>query len=143
MKRHYFLLPVFLFLTDVAADTNHITSIQVGRYSSISTEPTLAQKDLLSSIVEVTFPTGITTVNDALNSLLLNSGYAMAKLSASDPKLPILLKQSLPLVHRTLGPITLRRALEALAGTPWELVVDPVNRLVSFELTRAFVTNSQ
>ena len=141
MKRFLFLLPVFLYLTDVAAD--NIASVQVGRYSSISTAPTLAQMDLLSSVVEVTFPTSITTVNAALSSLLLNSGYAMADLSSSDPNLPTLLKQPLPLAHRTLGPITLRTALQVLAGTPWDLVVDPVNRLVSFELTQAFITNSQ
>jgi len=38
------------------------------------------------------------------------------------------------MVHRVLGPVTLRNALNTLAGPVWNLVIDPVNRIVSFEL---------
>jgi len=107
---------------------------QVGRYSFANTEPTRAQRDLLAVIIELRFPTSLRTVGDALNTLLLNSGYRLADLDSSDPLLPVLLNSTLPAVQRKLGPISLRSALTVLAGPTWRLVVDPVHRLVSFDL---------
>ena len=39
----------------------------------------------------------------------------------------------LPEVHRQLGPMSLQQALETLAGPAFQLVEDPVHRLVAFE----------
>ncbi len=39
----------------------------------------------------------------------------------------------LPAVHRSLGPMTLRDALKTLAGPAFNLVQDPVHRLITFE----------
>jgi type IV pili sensor histidine kinase/response regulator len=39
----------------------------------------------------------------------------------------------LPAVHRSLGPLILRHALEVLGGPAYELAADPAGRLVSFE----------
>jgi len=142
MKRFYCFLIALFFLPVANAETQ-IVDIQVGRYSSVSTEPTLAQRDLLASMVEVTFPASVITVESALQNLLLNSGYGLASRESSDPRLPILLNQPLPLAHRSLGPMPLKTALQVLAGSPWELVIDPVHRLVSFDLTEAFNSSTQ
>lgn len=107
---------------------------KVGRYSSISTKPTNAQKDLLAVIIEIKFPLAVDTVGSALELMLINSGFRLAELSAADPNLSILLNSPLPNIHRTLGPISLRSALNTLSGKSWDLIIDPVHRLISFEL---------
>ena len=103
----------------------------------------LAQSDPLQAVVEISFSPSVDTVGSAIDNLLLDSGFQMAQLSASDPKLPILLRQPLPLVHRSIGPTKLITALEFLAGSPWILVIDPVNRLVSYELATVYTTGEQ
>jgi type IV pili sensor histidine kinase/response regulator len=40
----------------------------------------------------------------------------------------------LPKAQRQLGPLSLRQALELLSGPAFRLVIDPVYRLVTFEL---------
>jgi hypothetical protein len=49
-----------------------------------------------------------------------------------------LLQLRLPDVHRTLGTVSIESGLKALAGDPWELVIDPVHRLVSFTLPSGY-----
>ncbi|MCK4707645.1 MAG: hypothetical protein KAU21_03430 [Gammaproteobacteria bacterium] len=105
---------------------------KVGRYSSISTNPTNAQMDLLAVIIEIKFPLAINTVGSALELMLINSGFRLADPGAADPNLSILLNSLLPNIHRTLGPMSLRSALKTLSGTSWDLIIDPINRLISF-----------
>jgi type IV pili sensor histidine kinase/response regulator len=100
------------------------------------------QLDPLAVVVKVSFNSHITTVGEALDHLLLRSGYRMAALKASDPNMQILISRDLPEVHRKLGPITLTNALKTLSGPAWELVVDPVNRLISFDLIPEYRTPS-
>lgn len=108
--------------------------VQVGRYSTLPAMPSDAQVDLLATIIIVTFPTRIQTVGEAVNYLLQRSGYRLAPLLARAPETEGLLALKLPAVHRNLGPVTLRQALETLAGKSFHLVRDPVHRVISFEL---------
>lgn len=108
--------------------------VRVSRYGYVAPVATSAQADLLSVIVTISFNENIKNVGQALDHVLLRSGYRLADLSVSDPYLPILLSRPLPDVHRQLGPIRLNHALRTLAGSSWDLVLDPVHRLVSFEL---------
>lgn len=110
----------------------HAVEMQVGRYSLLHTRPTVEQADLLSAIVTVRFPEPVRTVGEAVRHLLQDSGYRLADHRGAS--LTVLLGLSLPGVHRNLGPLTLRQALETLAGPVFRLVQDPVHRLVSFEL---------
>lgn len=117
---------------------------RVARYSSISTKPSKAQEDLLSVIIEIKFPHTVQTVGNAIDNTLINSGYKLADITSSDPKLLILINSPLPGVHRNLGPIPLRDALKVLSGSAWSLVVDPLHRLVSFDLNQNFkMSNDQ
>ena len=115
-----------------------IEDYKVGRYSSISTEPTNAQMDLLAVIIEIKFPLSINTVGSALELMLINSGFRLGDPGAADPNLSILLNSPLPNIHRTLGPMSLRSALKTLSGTSWDLIIDPINRLISFELIKDY-----
>ena len=113
--------------------TAYASDIQGGRDSLLSAEPTEAQTDLLGMTVTVHVPAQIQTVGKAVGHLLRRSGYRLADREALAPETMGLLALPLPTVHRQLGPMPLRRALEMLAGLTFQLVQDPVHRLIAFE----------
>jgi conjugative transfer region protein (TIGR03748 family) len=113
--------------------TAYASDLQVGRYSLLSAEPTEGQTDLLATTVTVHFPAQIQTVGEAVGHLLQRSGYRLADTEALAPETMGLLALPLPTVHRQLGPMPLRRALETLAGPTFQLVQDPLHRLIAFE----------
>ena len=106
---------------------------QVGRYSVIAAVPTKAQTDLLATTLTIRFPERIQTLGEAVRYLLQRSGYRLAKVQSIGPDTVTLFALPLPVVHRSLGPMTLRDALETLAGPTFNLVQDPVHRLITFE----------
>ena len=108
--------------------------IQVGRYSTMNTAPTKAQQDIFATVVNVQYDKTVTTVGQAMRHLLQDQGMKLALPKSDSALVRTLIALPLPQVHRQLGPISLRDALETLAGSVWRLVHDPVNRLVSFEL---------
>ena len=108
--------------------------VQVGRYSTLPAMPTVAQADLLATTITVSFPARIVTVGEAVQYLLQRSGYRLAAGHVMASETADLLTLPLPAVHRHLGPITLKQAMETLVGPAFRLIHDPVHRLVSFEL---------
>ncbi len=112
----------------------HASEVQVGRYSELRAMPTVAQTDLLSTTITIQFPERIQTLGEAVHYLLQRSGYRLADRRAANSITADLLGLPLPAVHRNLGPIMLKQALETLAGPVFRLVQDPVHRLISFEL---------
>ena len=125
-----------MVLTGISVTTSsnaYASDIQVGRYSLLSAEPTDAQTDLLATTVTVHFPAQVQSVGESVRYLLRHSGYQLAETAALAPETLDLLSLPLPSVHRQLGPMPLRRALETLAGSTFDLVQDPVHRLVAFE----------
>jgi conjugative transfer region protein (TIGR03748 family) len=117
----------------VASVNLQASDIQVGRYSLFATTPTKAQADPLQSMITVQFPDRVRTVGDAVQQLLQQSGYRLAGSEATEPASAYLMALPLPSVHRSMGPMPLKRALETLSGTAFRLVEDPVHRLVAFE----------
>jgi conjugative transfer region protein (TIGR03748 family) len=107
--------------------------LQVGRYSLYKATPTQAQSELLATIMTVRFPNRIQGVGEAVRYLLQRSGYRLADIKSTGPDTAAMFDLPIPAVHRSLGPMTLRDALEILAGPAFHLVQDPVHRLVSFE----------
>ena len=73
------------------------------------------------------------TVGQGLYELLTGTGYRLAEPWTADPAIERLYVQPYPEAQREVGPVELGVALERLAGPAWQLVVDPVNRRVSFE----------
>lgn len=130
------LLCTSALLTGVGASTANAQQAQ--GYAVVTPMATSEQRDLLGVVVSLKFPPGVATVGQAIALLLERSGYRLAYGNNTDPQLPVLLQLPLPQVHRSLGPIRLRDALQALAGNAWILVEDPVNRLVSFDLDTRF-----
>ena len=117
----------------VASVNLQAKDIQVGRYSLFATTPTEAQANLLEATITVQFPDRIRTVGEAIQQLLQQSGYRLAAPDATKPESTYLFALALPAVQRSMGPMTLKRALETLAGPAFRLVEDPVHRLVAFE----------
>lgn len=107
-------------------------------YALVNPVSTAEQNDILAVVVSLKFPSHVATVGDAITRLLERSGYRLAFGGNADPELPTLLALPLPQVHRNLSQIRLREALQALAGSAWVLVEDPVNRLVSFDLDERY-----
>lgn len=127
----------FLVLSLVVLGTHAIPAsdeVQVGRYSTMKTLPTDAQKNIFATVVHVQFDSTIKTVGDAMRNLLQDQGIRLAVPKSKDACVRTLIALPLPRTHRNLGPISLQRALETLAGPVWRLVQDPIHRLVSFEL---------
>ena len=113
------------------AEESHPAELRYGRYTLVSTEPTTEQRDLLAQIIDVSIPSSLNpSVQDALQYVLQRSGYALCPVTAS---VRVLFTRPLPAAHYRLGPISLRRALQVLAGPAWQLTTDEVGRSVCFE----------
>ena len=123
---------IFGFCTLVSQNLQ-ANDAQVGRYSVIAAVPTEAQADLLATTLTIRFPERIQTLGEAVRYLLQRSGYRLVKPKSIGPDASALFALPLPTVHRNLGPITLRDALETLARPAFNLVQDPVHRLITFE----------
>lgn len=118
-------------LTTGTAEEHHPAELRYGRYTLVSTEPTTEQRDLLAQIIDVSIPSSLSpSVEDALQYVLQRSGYSLCRASAA---VKVLFTRPLPAAHYRLSPISLRRALQVLAGPAWQLTTDEVNRSVCFE----------
>lgn len=118
-------------LSKGTAEASHPTELRYGRYTLVSTEPTTAQRDLLAQIIDVSIPSNLNpSVQEAMHFVLQRSGYSLCP--AADP-VKVLFTRSLPAAHYRLGPISLRSALQVLAGPAWQLTTDEVSRSVCFE----------
>lgn len=127
----WFALCALVICVDVsAAETRNFVS--TGRYTEVSTIATTAQIDPLSSLITITIPSEISTVSQAMEYVLQRSGWRLTPYSEEDVQTQTLFELPLPTVHRRLGPISLREALETLAGKPFVMVEDPVRRSVGF-----------
>ncbi|WP_431479997.1 PilL N-terminal domain-containing protein [Pseudomonas simiae] len=118
-------------LSTSTAEESHPTELRYGRYTLVSTEPTAEQRDLLAQIIDVSIPPNLNpSVQEAMHYVLQRSGYSLCP--AAEPA-KILFTRPLPAAHYQLGPISLRNALQVLAGPAWQLTADEVSRSVCFE----------
>lgn len=108
--------------------------VQTGRYTAVAAVPTEAQQDPLQAIVTVTFPGTVTTIAGADEYLLKGTGYGLAASQDPGADVSVMLNGLLPDVQRSLGPLTILGGLKTLAGAPFRVLIDPVHRLIGFEL---------
>ena len=111
--------------TICASDANRISRYTLYPYSA-----ELHEKDLLSTIVETTFPRQIATIGSAIDYILQRSGYRHLPTEAVSDTLRL----TLPLVHRSIGPIDTRGAIQTLIGSSWNIVEDEESRTIWFQL---------
>ncbi len=125
------LPPLAPITTREPASTPTIPVVRYGRYTLIELMPDDSQRDLMQQVIDLTIPaTADATVGDALHYVLRRSGYRLCDERADTTA--VLYALPLPAAHEHLGPITLRDALQLLAGPRWTLHVDDVTREVCF-----------
>lgn len=110
------------------------TQIQTDRYTLITPTPTQHEVDPLSVNIQLAFPPSIKTVRDAVNYVLMNSGWVLALDKSTDDALAITLDRPLPQVHRNLSLMPLRSVLQVLVGPHFIPVEDPLRRIYTFDL---------
>jgi len=121
--------------TTLESEAQRIEMIQTGRYTFVKNLPPVDQLNPLKVVIKTRIPQSVKTVGDTVEYLLVRSGYSLADDKVLSKEAKILLQHDLPQVHREIGPMTLDQALHTLSGTAYELIVDPVHRKVTFELS--------
>lgn len=132
----FLILFVFVWVSPALANSQS-QAVSVSRYSTVSLSAVAAQRQPLTAVISLNLNRNATTVLHAIEQVLYDSGYRLSTMHP-DKRVNQLFNLPLPKIHRTLGPITVSQALKTLAGSPWELVVDPINRLVTFQLPDTF-----
>jgi len=136
-----FAITVSLIVTHASArDLQHTneSSLQISRYVDLVPGPTEAQRNPLHMVLpNVIFNNNIKSVGQAIHFLLKDTGYKLTR-HHPDKRVFQMFRLSLPKIHRRMGPLTLEQALKTLSGEPWVLAVDPINRLISFQLPDYF-----
>jgi len=105
--------------------------VRYGRYTLVSTQPLLAQQDLLAQMIDTRIPADMNpTVQQAMQHVLRHSGYGLCP--ATDKPVATLYSRPLPAAHYRIGPLRLRTALQLLAGNAFVMQVDEIERQVCF-----------
>lgn len=107
--------------------------IREGRYRIVSTRPSAEQRDLLAQIIQFQTTNPSATVKSALIDVTRGSGYRLCK-AVPGTAIETLYTLPLPKAHRNIGPVTLRNALQVLAGPAYLVEVDEARRGVCFKV---------
>jgi type IV pili sensor histidine kinase/response regulator len=112
-------------------EEKYIPVHRYGRYTLVELAPESAQLNLLLQVVDLKLPSTMTiTVGDALQYVLLRSGYGLCDSASQGTEL---FNLPLPAAHLSLGPLLLRDALQTLAGPAWSLKTNARLRKVCFD----------
>lgn len=103
----------------------------IDRYTSINNIETPAQANPLDVVVSIKFAKSIITVKQAIDRLLISSGYTLD----SNYEAEKINNFKLPQVHRKIGPIALKRAIKVLIGSAWNFQIDEVSRSIQIVQT--------
>lgn len=128
-----FLIAILL-LSLLMVGMDFANDVRVGRYETTADTAKDNQVHPLQQVFQLQIPSTVNTVGGAMTYILSNTGYRLPSKNQQSTATQVLLSQPLPLTNRHLGPITVLNALHALAGSSYQVVVDPVNRLISFVL---------
>lgn len=114
------------------ATSDEVPVTRYGRYTLVEVSATASEQDVLAQVIDLIIPISpqkqSATVTYAMRYVLLSSGYQLCE----SETISAFSYFPLPLVHRHLGPITIKDALSVLAGPAWQLQVDHSNRMVCF-----------
>lgn len=135
MKIFLVFLISFLSLWVITARADNT---QIGRYMTAKDGAKPEQIDLLQQEMQVKFPESVQTVGDAMKYLLKTSGYSLIPEDKQSDALKTTLSKPLAAVDRNFGPVSLKEGLSTLAGPVFELVQDPLNRMVDFRLKPSY-----
>jgi len=106
--------------------------LRTDRYVIRATAAAETQLMPLNQVVSIRFDES--NVRQAIDKVLGVTGYRFLFLSTSSPMLAAMLTKPLAATHRRFKRIRIIQILHALAGPAFLVLIDPANRLVSFEL---------
>ncbi|WP_426139223.1 PilL N-terminal domain-containing protein [Pseudomonas sp. DWP3-1-2] len=119
-----------------AAASTVPSQIRYDRYTIISTKPKPDQLQLLDQIINLRIPDALSpSVHQAMTYALRHSGY---QLCSATGNVGVLFAHPLPASQYRLGPISVREAMQMLAGPAWEMQVDELARRICFSVRPAF-----
>ena len=121
-----------ILITLFASSFGYAETIQTSRYTSVEQVIPQNNIDLLTQNISITFSPDIVTVGEAVNQLLENSGYQLTKYP--DKYTSIMLKNKLPATQKSIKNANLEQVLIALTGKQFNIIDDPVNRIVGFKI---------
>lgn len=133
-----FLLVIFL---NSNCDASTINTLQISRYATVAVMPSDAQINPLESVVQIHFPPNTQTIGQAINLLLNNTGFSLAPQEQLSNEVLSTLSKPLPIVDRSLGPVTIHQALSVLIGeNVFTIDVNELKREVNFNLQKAYIS---
>lgn len=107
---------------------------QFGRYLTVTNAPRGNDPYGIKGTVERQFPDTVKTIGEAVEYTLNDTGYKLLPVSRSTSSVRQLYSNPLPVYLRSVGPMPLKGALLSLSGQAYQLVVDPVHRLITYKL---------
>ena len=131
------VLMTVIFFYPLSMYANEVDS-QIGRYLTVKNKINESQMHLLSQSIQVRFPQEIQTIGDAIKYLLRFCGYSLIATDQMNSALKTTISKSLPVIDRTLGPISLKAGLLTLVGPAFYVKEDPINRVIDFQLKPEF-----
>lgn len=123
-----------LFFNSVAM----ATEVSIERYTITETQASKVQRFPLIDVRTIEFPQTIRTNQQAVDYLLISTGYSQASASIRTPQDKALMLKSLALSNREFVNLTVLEMLSIVAGLGYVPVIDPINRLVAFEAVYDF-----
>jgi conjugative transfer region protein (TIGR03748 family) len=115
--------------------------VQIGRYTVAHAAVKSEVAFPLLQLVKIQFGAKTKTVLDAVQDVLTDTGYRLTSEANRDPCSAAMLRAPLPRIQRTMGPIRIVEALRALGGPGFELIVDPIHRLVTLDAAHHYLIN--
>jgi hypothetical protein len=90
--------------------------------------------NLLDQNISIKFGSHVVTIDDAIDKLLLNSGYKLAGINNQDQYTQAMLANKFPATQKSITNASLRQSLLALTGNNFDMIVDPIHRIISLKI---------
>ncbi|WP_148263477.1 PFGI-1 class ICE element type IV pilus protein PilL2 [Legionella drancourtii] len=137
-------LPMISVLSVLACSSLAANVTQINRYATVANKPLAAQINPLLAVQQVHFPQEVQTIGQAIEWWLRFSGFSLVSKEKLSESLQAVMRQALPQIDRTLGPLTVKDGLEVLVGQQsFVLIEDPLLRQVNFKLKPGIKTGSK
>ena len=137
-------LSMISVLSVVACSSIAANVTQINRYATVANKPLAAQINPLLAVQQVHFPQEVKTIGQAIEWWLRLSGFSLISKEKQPESLHAVMRQALPQIDRTLGPLTVKDGLEVLVGQQsFALIEDLLLRQVNFKLKPGIKTGSK
>ena len=111
-----------------------------GRYMSVTSQSSSNDSFGLNSTVQREFPPNTKTVGEAIRLTLKGTGYRLLEGNQASNSAKKLYALPLPVYLKEIGPMPLKMALIKLSGATYQLIVDPVHRLVTYKVRKTYAS---